>query len=152
MAHHEGRGRAMQPILRSVAAVIAGFAVASVVMMAVETVNGKVLYPELGTMAEDVTDREALREVVASAPVGSLLVVILGWLLGSTAGGYVAARIGASAPERHALALGVLLTLAGILNNLLVPPPPWMWVISLLLFVPAAWLGARLAQRSVPAR
>jgi len=59
-------------IVRSLGAVIAGFVAASAVMMVVEMVNGHVLYPELGKMAEGVTDKEEIRALMASAPVGAL--------------------------------------------------------------------------------
>jgi len=39
-------------VLRSVLAVIAGFVAASLVMMAVEALNGSLIYPELGKRAE----------------------------------------------------------------------------------------------------
>ncbi len=75
-------------------------------MMVVEMVNGRVLYPELGKMAE-------------------------GWRAPRSA--------------RHALILGGLLTLAGIANNLMLPPPAWFWLPTLLVFLPAAFAGARMA-------
>ncbi len=135
----------MPKIVRSIGAVIAGFVAASAVMMLIETVNGHVLYPELGKMAEGVTDKEVIRAMLASAPVGALLVVIFGWVLGSLVGGFVAAWIGQDAPVRHALILGGLLTLAGVANNLMLPPPGWFWIPTLLVFFPAAYAGARLA-------
>lgn len=131
--------------LRSIAAVVAGFVAASIVMMIVEGLNGHVLYPELGEAAAGGMDREALRELIAAAPTGALLVVIAGWILGSLAGGWVAARIAARETVRHALVLGVLLTLAGIANNLMIPPPLWFWIAGLVLFLPATYAGARLA-------
>ena len=135
----------MSKVVRSVAAVIAGFIAASAVMLLVEWCNGHVLYPELGKAAEGVTDREAIRALTASAPVGAFLVVLFGWALGSFVGGLLAAVIGRHAPVGHALVLGVLLTLAGIANNLMIPPPMWFWLVSLLVFLPAAYAGARLA-------
>ena len=137
----------MRRLFRSILAVVAGFVVASAVMMAVETVNGRFLYPELGKLAEGVTDREVIRRIFASAPVGALLVVIFGWALGSLAGGCVAAWITRRTPVGHALVLGGLLTLAGIANNLMVPPPLWFWIAGLLVLIPAAIAGARLAPR-----
>jgi hypothetical protein len=130
---------------RSILAVIAGFVAASVVMMIVESINGHILYPELGKLAQGMTDREAIRALLATAPVGALLVVLVGWALGSLLGGFLAAWIAASAPVAHALILGVLLTLAGIANNLMIPPPAWFWLPTLAVFVPAAYAGARLA-------
>jgi hypothetical protein len=137
----------MRSLFRSILAVVAGFVVASVIMMAVETVNGRVLYPELGKMAEGLTDRDAIRSLLAAAPVGAFLVVLFGWTLGSLVGGVVTAWIAKSSPVGHALGLGGLLTLAGVANNLMVPPPPWFWPVSLAVLVPAAYAGARLAPR-----
>ncbi len=135
-------------ILRGILAVVVGVIVASVVMLCVEFVNGHHLYPELGRAAEGLTDRESIRALMASAPVGAFLVVIVGWLLGGVAGGYVAARITAVAPMRHALIVGVVLTLLGVANNLTLPPPLWFWVAGLVAFLPAAYAGGRMASRA----
>jgi hypothetical protein len=61
----------MRSALRSIAAVLAGFVAASIVMMLIETINGRVFFPELGKAAEGVTDREPLRALIATAPVGA---------------------------------------------------------------------------------
>lgn len=137
----------MRPILRSTLAVIAGFVVASMLMMLVEFLNGQVLHPELGRAAAGMTDREAIRALLAAAPVTAFLVVLAGWMLGAFAGGWVAARLAPRATLRHGLVLGVILTLAGIANNLMIPPPLWFWVAGLVVFVPAAHAGASLAPR-----
>jgi hypothetical protein len=130
--------------LRSIAAVVIGFVAASIVMMIVESINGRVLYPELGKAAEGVTDREVVRALLASAPTGAFLVVILGWILGGLAGGWVAARIAARSGAAHGLALGALLTLGGVANNLMLPPPLWFWFASLVVLLPSAYAGARM--------
>jgi hypothetical protein len=140
----------MRSVFRSIVAVVAGFILASIVMMTIETANGRLLYPELGKMGEGMTDREAIRALLAGAPVGAFLVVILGWALGSLTGGALAAWIGRSAPIGHALVLGGLLTLAGISNNLMLPPPLWFWVASLIVLVPASYVGARIAAARSP--
>ena len=49
---------------------IAGFVAASVIMMIVETANGKVIYPELSKQAEGVTDREGQRRSQPVLPSG----------------------------------------------------------------------------------
>ena len=156
-------------MIRSIAGVIAGFVVASVVMMSMEFANAHLFYPEFAQLADsrdkEVTRealasapvgaapdsrqlvlrrREAVREVLASAPVGALLVVALGWVLGSLAGGFVAAWIGRRTPIVHGLVLGGLLTLAGIANNLMLPPPLWFWIATFVVFFPATCAGARL--------
>jgi hypothetical protein len=138
----------MQSAFRSTMAVVLGFVAACVVMMAVEFVNGHALFPELGRQAAGMTDREAISALMARAPFGAFLVVILGWAIGSFAGGIVAARIAQRAPVRHAVALGVLLTLAGVANNLMIPPPPWFWAASLAVLLPGAWAGGRFVTGS----
>ena len=135
----------MRPVFRSIAVVVAGFVAASVVMMIIETVNGRVFYPELARAADGMKDREAIRALLASAPVGAFFVVIAGWILGGTAGGWTTARLAARATTRHGLVLGALLALAGVANNLMVPPPLWFWIASLVVLMPAAYVGARLA-------
>ena len=102
----------MRSVFRSIAVVVAGFVAASVVMMIIETVNGRVFYPELARAADGMKDREAIRALLASAPVGAFLVVIAGWILGGAAGGWTTARLAARATTRHGLVLGALLTLA----------------------------------------
>jgi hypothetical protein len=139
------RGGTVRSALRGIAAIVVGFIAASIVMMIIEAINGKVFYPELGKAAEGVTDREKLRALFATAPLGAFLVVILAWILGAFAGGWIAARLAAKATVAHGLGLGALLTLAGVANNLMLPPPLWFWFASLAVLLPAAYLGARLA-------
>jgi hypothetical protein len=69
--------------------------------------------------------------------------VLLGWAVGAFVGGWVAQRIGRGDAGRTGLVLGVLLTAAGIANNLMIPPPLWFWVAGMLVLLPGAWLGAR---------
>jgi len=159
----------MLRVLRSVFGVIVGFVLASVVMMAFEFANGHFFYPDLAKLAEAkdkeaarealanapettaadsrevlIRRREAVKEVMAAAPVGALLVVLVGWFVGSVAGGWLAAWIAGRAAVVHALVLGGLLTLAGIANNLMLPPPLWFWICTVVVFLPATYAGARL--------
>ena len=138
----------MSPILRSIAGVVIGFVVATIIMMVVETVNGKVLYPELGKSAQGVTDREEIKKIMATAPTGAFIVVLAGWMLGSIGGGAVTTLICRGPSHRPALVLGCLLTLAGIANNLMLSPPSWFWIPTLLVFLPSTWLGARLVRQT----
>jgi MFS family permease len=134
----------MRSLARKALAVVAGFVAASLVMMAVESLNGHVFYPELGSMAQGVTDRETVRAILANARVGAFVVVIFGWALGSFVGGFLAARVGGRSPLVVGAMLGLVLTLAGIADNLVLPPPAWFWLPSLAVLLPAACVGAAL--------
>jgi hypothetical protein len=137
----------MWAVIRGVLAVIVGFVAASAVMMIVETANGRLLYPELGKRAEGVTGRQEIAAIMASAPVGALVVVLIGWALGSGVGGFLATLISRKPPGRQGLVLGILLTLAGIANNLMLPPPFWFWIATFAVLLPATYLGAWLVPR-----
>ncbi|MBK8727038.1 MAG: hypothetical protein IPL96_13610 [Holophagaceae bacterium] len=71
----------MRSVLRSIAAVLLGFIVASIVMMIVEAINGRFLHPRPGEGRGGAQDREAIRALLASAPVTAFIVVIMGWIL-----------------------------------------------------------------------
>jgi hypothetical protein len=141
-------GRSMGSTIRAVLAVIVGFVAASAVMMVVETINGRLLYPELREQAKRITDREGFQTLMASAPAGALAVVLAEWALGSLTGGFVTAAICRPAGRGPAIALGVLLTLAGVANNLMLPPPVWFWIATFLILLPFTLVGAKLAPAS----
>ena len=132
-------------LLRRAFGVILGFVVASAVMMLIESANGHLFYPGLGQAAKGVKDPARIAEIMAGAPTGALLVVIVGWLLGSLAGGWATTRFTRAQGTGPALVLGGLLTLAGIANNLMLPPPLWFWVAGLAVMLPGSWYGARCA-------
>ena len=119
-------------------------------MMAVETFNGRILYPELGKQAAGVKDREEIKTIMANAPAGALIVVLIGWAIGSASGGFLATLISRKTSFVMALVLGGLLTLAGVANNLMLPPPIWFWIATFAVLLPSTCVGAKLVPRSVP--
>jgi hypothetical protein len=135
----------MNPRVRGILGIVTGFIAASAVMMVFEGINGHVLYPELGAAAAQVNDPAQMRELMANVPTGAMLVVLAGWAVGAFVGGWVAQRIRRGDPTRTGLILGLLLTAAGVANNLMIPPPLWFWVAGMLVLLPGAWLGARVA-------
>jgi len=132
----------MSSMIRSAVAVVTGFLVANLVMVMVVSLNS-LLYPEI-VKAVESNDPQALGAAVAApGATGALVVVLAAWVLGSFAGGAVAARIGSHVPFVHALVVGAVFMSGGIANNLAYPPPPWFWAATLFAFLPAAYAGAR---------
>lgn len=134
----------MRSIGRSVLALLLGALLAGVLIMAVEFL-GSTLYPLPAGM--DPHDPESIKAAMAHLPIGSLLLVLLGWIVGTFAGAWLAARIADRAPIAHGLGLGALFLAAGIVNMLEIPHPLWFWVLGVAVFLPAAYVGARLAVR-----
>jgi len=135
----------MNRVLRSVAAVLGGIVLSGLVVLVVESI-GHTIYPPPPDI--DLEDPIAMATFMAQLPVGALVFVLLAWVAGPVAGGYLAARIAPYGPVLHALVVGALATAADATNILSFPHPTWLAVLGLLLPVPAAYLGARLTGRS----
>ncbi|MFR0656709.1 hypothetical protein SB719_19340, partial [Pantoea sp. SIMBA_079] len=96
-----------------------------------------------GQLASDAD----LAALVASAPTGKLVWVLLGWLVAAFAGGWLATRLARVHRLAAGLAVGVLIVLGVLLNAWMLPHPLWMTLAGVVLPVLLAWAGARLALR-----
>lgn len=128
---------------RTVLGVLAGLLAMFVVITAVELLGARLYPPPAGL---DLQDPAALATMVAQMPLGALAFVVLAWALGALAGGWVAARIGRPHPRIAAAIVG-LAVVAGVLTMIVsIPHPLWMSALGVLLPVPLALTGARLAR------
>lgn len=125
---------------RSIAAVLAGMVLGFVTIAGIEFL-GRLLYPLPEGI--DLQDPEQLAAVMAEAPTGALLLVLLAWFVGTFAGAALATRIARPRGLGPAMAVGGFFLLAGIANMWMIPHPTWFWIVGVALFLPAAWLGAR---------
>ena len=122
-------------MLRSVLAVLLGIITLTVISFAVEAG----MDPLLLRMFPQALPNEA-------ALGANLIVRAVMFAYGAAsigAGGYVTARVARRAPVGHALAMGLLqsaLTLYAM-YAVVKHAPTWIWVISTVMAVPAAWIG-----------
>lgn len=132
---------------RSAIAIGVGLLV-GVLTMAVIMSIGHALYPHAVDVNPD--DKEAFRAAVAQLPLGSLVFVLLAWSLGSMHGGGMAAHLAYNSRVGHGLVVGGVLMLAGIWQLINIPHPTWFAVIGVLLFLPSAWIGAKIGTQPLP--
>lgn len=132
-------------MLRNVLATVAGFIAASAVMMACEFANSQVFPFPPGL---DINSADQVRQFAASMPLEALILVVVGWVIGSTLGGFVATRIASGASAVPALVTGVLLTALGGLNAWMIQNPLWFHLGGLPLFVLFVTTGDYLARMS----
>lgn len=130
-------------MMRNILSVVAGVAVAFAVMMGFEFANSR-LYPFPPGM--DVFDAAQVRAFAASMPLSALVLVALGWTIGSFAGGYLTTRIAGAATARLALITGAVLTVGGMLNAWMIQNPWWFHFGGLPVFLIFAYLGFRVAR------
>ena len=130
--------------MRKLFAVIAGMFVAFAVLTAFDALD-TALYP-----VPDLTsnDTAALAAVVAGLPLSAKLIVVISWLLAPLAGAWTALRI------LHWLPGGWIVTglflAANIANQVMLPHPTWMRILSVVLPLIGGWLGQRLHHKPYP--
>lgn len=124
---------------KRVLAVVAGIFVAGLIVFVFEAVGHGIWPPPPGI---DVSNPEALKNLMPSIPLGAKIAVVVAWVFGAFGGGYVAARIGKNA--RLAWIVGVVQIALGVFTMLSIPHPLAMWITGILLPLPAAMLGGHL--------
>ncbi|MGZ8272415.1 MAG: hypothetical protein ACXWUM_00780 [Burkholderiaceae bacterium] len=135
----------MSSWLRVVLAVVLGIVVGSVVNMALITVSGKVIAPPAGA---DVTTTEGLKASMHLFEPRHFIFPFLAHAVGTFVGAFVAALVAPGRSMMVALVVGSFFLLGGIASVFLLPAPLWFSVVDLLFaYLPAAWLGRRVAMR-----
>jgi hypothetical protein len=133
----------MKPILRSILAVSLGFLAGSCLIFVFEQLGMLVFPPPAGM---DPSNMESVKAAMAKMPIGAFLSVLLAWCLGTFAAAWVAARVAGRSALVHGRVIGFLFLAAGVLNMLMIPHPVWFWVLGVAVFLPSAYLGAKVAE------
>jgi hypothetical protein len=129
---------------RSILSVVVGV-IAAVLVVGLLEAEGHLLYPPPPDI--NLHDSEQLRAIVDRLPLGALLSVLVAWGAGSLAGGFVAAAMARNRHLIHALIVGCVQMMAGIVTMVIIPHPMWFMIASIVILLPAACLGAWLAGR-----
>ena len=133
---------------RTVLGVVAGLATMFVVIMLVELLGAQLFPPPEGI---DMRDPEGLASAMAQMPLGALALVVVAWVLGAFARGWVAPKVSAAHPRAAAVTVALAVVAGVVMMVLSFPHPLWMTVLGLALPVPVALAGARLARpRATP--
>ncbi len=132
-------------MVRSILAIAAGLITAFVVIFVIEAI-GHVFYPP--PPDADMRNQETVKNLMENAPAGSLIIVLVGWALGSFVGGVVSSHIASGNKVIHSIIVGALLMVSGIANMIMLPHPLWMWIFGLMIFIPFAYLGNRFLNKN----
>lgn len=135
----------MASILRTIGSVVLGLVVGFVVVFAVEFADYKLFPPPPGL---SLVDPSALKDYVAHAPLGAMAMVLVGWALSALVAAWATASVARGSKMTLGMIVGLFLLGTGIANMLEFPHPIWFWVIGVLEFLPAAYIGSRLAAGS----
>lgn len=131
-------------IFRTTMGVMLGLVAMFVVIMAIEYLGHQLYPPPPGL---DPTRPDDLARIMAAQPFAAKLFVVVAWVAGAFAGGWVAARIARDWPRIAAVVVAAVVVAAVVGMIVQLPEHPrWMAILGLLLPVPAALLAARLAR------
>jgi len=129
---------------RNIASVVVGLIAGMALMLVIQGIGMIVIPLPPGV---DFRDTESIKAAMAAGriPLASLLVVLFSHGAGSFLAGWVCGRVANRSPAVLTCVVGGLLTLAGIMNLVAIPHPMWFGVVDLLLYIPCAWCGGKLA-------
>ncbi|MGB7201803.1 MAG: hypothetical protein WBD16_05995 [Pyrinomonadaceae bacterium] len=131
---------------RKILAVIVAMIVAVGIISIVQMGNSMVVMPP----SQDVmNDAAKLRDYMTTLPITAYVVVIIGYVIASFAAGFIVTKMArqVSTGTTLPIVVGVLLTLAMVLNLVMLPGQPlWFAVLCLLSFIPLSLLGHRFAR------
>ncbi len=132
----------MNPIVRNILAVIAGWFGGSMINMGLVKL-GHMVFPIEGI---DPNDMDALAAVMPDLTTEYFIFPFLAHALGTLAGAIIAGLIAFNHKMKFSLAIGGLFLLGGIMVNYMLPGPTWFVAVDILLaYIPMAWIGGKVA-------
>ena len=135
----------MKTVLRNIAAVVLGFALGSVVNLALIVAGPHVIPPPPGV---DVANVASMKAAMPLYEAKHFLFPFLAHALGTFVGALGAFLVAGSRRTAFASALGLLFLAGGITACFLIPAPAWFMALDLVAaYLPMAWLANQLGRR-----
>lgn len=131
-------------MIRKILAVIGGLVSGGIVITLVEMI-ARQLHPLPEGIKMD--DFAALAEHASKAPLVAQIAILIGYALGAMTAGFVATIIAKDGKKIYALIGAILFIISTVINLSMIETPIWFWIIALLLWVPLALFGNRLASK-----
>jgi hypothetical protein len=134
----------MNPILKNILAVIAGWIGGSIINMSLVKI-GHMILPIEGL---DPSNMNALAEVMPTLEPKYFIFPFLAHALGTLVAAFIAYNLAATHKMKFALGIGAIFFLLGIMVSFMIPAPTWFAVTDILLaYIPMAWIGGKLAAK-----
>ncbi len=133
----------MNPILRNILALIAGFILGSIVNMGIIMISGSIIPPPDGVNPADV---ESLKANIHLFQPKHFIFPFLAHALGTLTGAFTVAKLAVSHQMKWAIGIGVCFLIGGIMAINMMPTPTWFSILDILgAYIPMGWLGGKLA-------
>lgn len=133
----------MSPIVRNILAVLAGAIIGMAVNMGIILIFGNIIPPPEGV---DVSDVESIKASMHLYETKHFIPPLLAHGLGTLVGALITYLLAANNKMKLALLIGAFFLIGGIMMVIQLPSPLWMEVVDLVgMYIPMAWLGAKIA-------
>lgn len=129
---------------RKILAFVAGLVAGGVAVFLVESLSS-LLHPIPEGI--DTKDIDQMKEFVQGLPASAFAMVLLAHALGAFCAGSVSSWVAGLKWKAGAIALGLLFTIAGIANLVMIPHPLWFGIIDTLIYLPAALAGTSIIRQ-----
>jgi hypothetical protein len=129
---------------KRILAVIGGI-IAAMLIITLSEYMMKFIYPLPAGFNEK--DMNAWAELMKTMPAGAFWCVIFGYAAGSFVGGMVASKV--TGKIVSGIVVGAIVMVSGIMNLVMIPNHPvWFIIVSNLVYIPFAYLGAKLVVKT----
>jgi hypothetical protein len=130
---------------RAILGVVCGIVVAWITITLVEFAGHAIWTPPPAGL--DPMDPAQVQAMLAQLPAGALAALLVAWVAGAFTGGFTAAKLSLRHPRVAAGIVGAFIVAGVVAMVVMIPSHPyWVSVPGLLLPIPAALVGARVAR------
>jgi hypothetical protein len=125
--------------LRSASAILMGFITGFVIIVGCEYANIRLFPLPQGIDPEDAAAMNA------AMPAKALILVLVGWFIGTIGASFMAARFATQFKSLHGMLMGLIFLGGAIMTMRQIHHPLWFWIVGIAVFFPAAIIGSSLA-------
>jgi hypothetical protein len=128
--------------LRSASAILMGFITGFVIIVGCEYANIRLFPLPQGIDPEDTA---AMNAAMGAMPAKAMILVLVGWAIGTIGASFMAAKFAAQFKALHGLVMGLIFLGGAIMTMRQIHHPLWFWIVGIAIFFPAAIFGSSLA-------
>jgi hypothetical protein len=128
--------------LRSASAILMGFITGFVIIAGCVYANSRLFPLPQGIDGEDSA---AVNAAMGAMPAKAMILILVGWAIGTIGASFMAARFAGELKSLHGLLMGLIFLAGGIVTMRQIHRPLWFWIVGIAIFFPAAIIGSSLA-------
>ncbi len=129
-------------MLKNIIGVVAGWIAAWILFTGIQLINYMIVPKPEGF---DWADPGSIKQMIDTMPFYAWVILILGYVIGSFAAGFVIGKIAESKTMILPVIAALLFMLGWLGNIMTVPHPMWVVILVFLVYIPSTLAGHRLA-------